>query len=370
MKKFILTSIVAMLVLAGLTPCVFAAEYQYRQIQFVDERGEPRTDLTYVAIWNAGSATASTLKADRNGLTAMTNPMTPTSTATGLRPENGACIFYIAKSVCDVEAMVGGTRVFFGGVNASQKYFQVPYAARPGALRPKGGFCLFGSNVTGCQSDGTAASGTNTEVNFMSCDGFNFEQIVIGTQTIILPVMTTAGLNISQDVDAADEGWEKTQGITAGSKAAFTVGTDGPFHFTVKMKVTDVDGSDDLLVGFRKAEAYQAAVDNYDEMAAFNLNGTGTTTKIIQTETIINGAATVTTALTTSTWADTATHLLTVQVARDGAVTYLVDGVAPAEAVAFSFDVGEVVVPFMYMIHDAAYCESLILSLWDCGLDD
>jgi hypothetical protein len=369
MKKLIFIGLILALLLPGFGSVAMAAEYRKGMVQFVDERGEPRTDLTYVKIWNAGSATAATLKADMAATTSMTNPMTPTSTATGLRPENGMCQFYIAKSTYDVEAMVGGTVVKFLNVKPSNTYFQVPYIARPGTSRPKGGFCTFGSNVTGCQSDGTAASGTNTEVNFMSCDGFNFEQIVIGTQTIILPVMGATGLDIAQDCDAADEGWEKTQGITAGSRAAFTVGTDGPFHFTVKITMADVDGTDDFAIGFRKAEAYQAAVDNYDEMAAFNINGAGTTSKLIQTETILNGASTVTTALT-DTFADAGTHVLTVKVDRDGAVTYLVDGAPAGGAVAFSFDSGEVVVPFMYMIHDTGYANGTILHLWDCGLDD
>jgi hypothetical protein len=66
---------------------------------------------------------------------------------------------------------------------------------------------------------------------------------------------------------------------------------------------------------------------------------------------------------------DTATKTLEIYVALDGAVTYKVNGVTPAEAVAFSFDVGEVIIPFISLRHDTGYAESTILHMWDCGYD-
>lgn len=343
----------------------------FKQYQFVDELGLPRTDATYVYVYNAGTATASTIYQGNNRQTAITNPLTPSSTNTTLTTYDGSFYFFDKVLNHDIVANVGGVKVKFENVTPQDKRLVVPRAVYPAFIQKKGGFCTFNSTPVCVQSDGTAASGTNTEVNIWSINGVNFECINIGTQTITTPVQVATGLDVTRDVDAADSGWEITQGILASGPAAFTVGTDGPFHFKCRLTITDVSGSDDLLIGFRKAEAYQAAVDNYDEMAAFNINGKGTepTTQIIQTETILNNATTVTTPLTTSTWTDTATKTLEIYVALDGAVTYKIDGASPAEAVAFSFDSGEVVIPFFYMIHDTDYAESTILQVWDCGLD-
>jgi len=368
MKKIIMTVLLIAIMLPMLGALVSAAEYRLYQVQFCDERLEPRTDLSYVAVYNPGSATAATIKAERSGDTSVTNPMTLTTTATGLRPNNGLAQFYSTKTSVDLIVHVGGIEVSFYGVKPSSKYFVVPYAARQGAYRTKGGFTLFGSTPTTSLLAGGAAVTTDNAVNLWSIDGLNFECLNNQTQTLIAPVMKTAGLDIMRDATEND-GWELGQGITAGSRAAFVVGTDGPFHFTVRLTITDISCTDDFAIGWRKAAAYNDAIDDYTDMAAFNLNGTGTTTKIIQTETILNNAATTTTALTTSTWADGATHTLTVKVALSGAVTYLIDGVEPAEAVAFSFDSGDTIIPFMSCLLDATPTTGIYALLWDCGLD-
>jgi len=366
MKKFIITMALLAIMVPMMGSVALAAEYRLYQVQFCDERLEPLTNLSYVAVYNAGTVTAATLKAERSGDTAVTNPMTRSTTVTGLRPNNGLAQFYSTKTTVDLIVHVGGARVSFYGVKPSSKYFVVPYAARQGAYRTKGGCTLFNDTPTTSILAGGAAVTTDNAVNLWAIDGLNFECLNNQTQTLIAPVMGATGLDIMRDA-TEDDGWELTQGITAGSRAAFTVGTDGPFHFIVRMTIADISCSDDFAIGFRKAEAYNDAVDSYDEMAAFNLNGAGTTTKIIQTETILNGGTATTTALTTSTWLDTATHTLEVHVALNGAVTYKVDGVAPAEAVAFSFDAGEVVIPFMSCLLAATPSTGIVPSLWDCG---
>jgi hypothetical protein len=62
--------------------------------------------------------------------------------------------------------------------------------------------------------------------------------------------------------------------------------------------LSDVDGTDDCAIGWRKAEAYQAAIDSYDEMAAINVIAGA-----IKIETILNNGTTATTD-TTDTIAD------------------------------------------------------------------
>ena len=114
-----------------------------------------------------------------------------------------------------------------------------------------------------------------------------------------------------------------------------------------------------MAFGFRKVEAFQAAIDNYDEMACMNVISGD-----IKTETIINNATTVTTDLTAPSsgdWADGAIHTLEVKVSSAGAVTYTLDDTAPTGAVAYSFDDGEVVTPFFYYLNDSNVAGAVVL---------
>lgn len=158
---------------------------------------------------------------------------------------------------------------------------------------------------------GGAASGTTGATNNLVTPNSIFEYHVKGAgQTIASPVQDTDGLDISGDLTST-EGMEYTQGITAGAKHAYTAGTDA-FFIEAKVKAADVSGVAELAVGFRKAEAYQAAIDNYDEGAFINMQA-GT----INIETILNNAATTTTD-STKTLADGET--LTFRVENDPAV--------------------------------------------------
>ncbi len=365
MKKLFLTGLLLAVMLPMMGAVATAAEYRLYQVQFCDERLEPRTDLSYVAVYNAGSLTASTLKAERSGDTSVTNPMVRTSTATGLRPKNGLAQFYSTKTSVDLIVHVGGREVSFRGVKPTDKYFVVSYLSIAGGLRPKGAFDTFQFQPLCVGKIGVgAATGTEGDENLMITGANCFEYHIIGTATAVAPVRISTGLSIGLDV-ANNDGIEICPGILAGNGSAFVVGTDGPFHFRCTFDIADVSGSDNVMVGFRKAEAYQVvALDNYDEMAAFDVvSGT------INTSTIINAATTVTTD-TTETWADLATKVLEVDVALNGAVTYKIDGVAPGTTVAFTFDAGEVVVPFFYNRYDTTTPGVIYIIEWDCALDD
>lgn len=132
-------------------------------------------------------------------------------------------------------------------------------------------------------------TGTAGDVNVIKTQENVFQYSPKGTQTITAMEWTeAAGLVVAGDA-TADDGFEITQGVTSASRMAMTAGTDR-FFFQTKITVDDVDGTDDLAVGWRKAEAYQAAIDNYDEMAAINM-----ISGHIKLETILNNAATTTT---------------------------------------------------------------------------
>ena len=75
-----------------------------------------------------------------------------------------------------------------------------------------------------------------------------------------------------------------------------------------------------------------------------------------------------TTTDTTDNWADGETKTLEVYVAKSGAVTYKVDGATPTTVAAFSFDSGEVVVPFFYFLHAQTTPGAMHLLSRECGL--
>lgn len=221
----------------------------------------------------------------------------------------------------------------------------------------------FQTNPVTAKVAGGAAGGTAEDTNVMAFGQNVFEYNIKGTQTITAPSLAAGGLNISMDLTDND-GVEITQGITARSPSSFKVGTSAAFYVKARLKIADVSGTDDCAVGFRKAEAYQAAIDNYDEMAALNVISGN-----IYTETIINNAATVSTD-TTDDWADAAEKTLEVYVSAAGLVSYKIDGVAPTAvaATAFSFDEDEIVVPFFYFLHATDVAENTLLVSWECGL--
>lgn len=207
-----------------------------------------------------------------------------------------------------------------------------------------------------------AATGTAGDENLCLCGGTVWEYHVLGTQTIVAPSLGTYGLNIVQD-DTENDGTEYCLGINANNRGVFTVGTSPAFYAKMKFYIDDVSGTDDCAFGFRKLEAYQANIDDYDEMACLNVISGD-----VKIETILNAGATITTD-TTFNWADTGIHELAVYVSAAGVVTFAIDGSEPAATAAFTFDDGEVVVPFFYQLA-AADPEAAAVELisFECGL--
>ena len=206
--------------------------------------------------------------------------------------------------------------------------------------------------------DPTGSAGD--ENRMITAQGNYFEWHVIGTQSIFAPVFGANGLNVAFDQTNGD-GVEITQGITARSRGAFVVGTAKAFAVRIQFEIDDVTGAAEAAVGFRKAEAYQAALDDYDELACLNMLAGD-----IKVETILNGGTTSTTD-TTDNWADEATHSLTVKVDADGAVTFEIDDAAPTATATYSFDEDDVVLPFFYLKQSADLTEEVNFLKWECG---
>ena len=215
--------------------------------------------------------------------------------------------------------------------------------------------------ISTAKAGGGAATGVAGNENLMRLNTSQWEYHIIGTQTIVSPTLGTGGLDINMD-QTANDGVELCLGINAANKGVFTVGTDAAFYAKMTFDIADVSGTDDCAFGFRKVEDYQAALDNYDEMAAINaISGD------ITIETILNGGATSSTD-TTLNWADGEKHTLEVLVSAAGVVTFKVDGSEPATTSAFTFDDGEVVVPFLYFINDTDVAGEVNLMHFECGL--
>lgn len=201
----------------------------------------------------------------------------------------------------------------------------------------------------------TAPTGTAADINVARFrNGLNANYIVKGTQTLLAPLLDTAGkgLDISQDQTDNDGVEYVFGGNTANNPYALTVspsvaqqaaGAINNGFLKLKLRIADVSGTDDLCIGYRKQEASQANVDDYDEGAWVNVN-----LGALQVETIKNNAATVTT-VGTGTWLDDATHTVEVKVLGTQ-VRFFYDGTEITGLPAFSFDVGEVLVPFLFFL--------------------
>ena len=235
-----------------------------------------------------------------------------------------------------------------------------------------------GAQVTiGQQSDGSAFSGVAGETNQWTfrC-GNTLSAVAIGdNQTLTGPALATTGINVSGDATNND-GWEfrgkSSLALGQLNKDYFTVGTSPAFYMKCEFSVGDISDVDKVVMGFAKDEAFDATVADYDELATIGiLDGAGD----VKTDTIINGASNVTTDLTSVTdWTDGDIKGFIVKVSATGAVTYEIaegDGgtySTSAQAVAYSFDSGEVVTPYWYHIHAAASSADIIWRKFEFGL--
>lgn len=221
----------------------------------------------------------------------------------------------------------------------------------------------FSARPTFRDQDGSGEpTGATGDENIMDFPGTGFEYHILGAgQTILFPSWGVNGLDVGSFDATDDEGAEYTQGILSNSKAAMVIGTDA-FFARATISIADVSGTDDCAFGFRLAEAYQANIDDYNDMAALNVISGN-----VNIETILNGGSTTTTD-TTANVADTGSITMEVRVTAGGVVSYLIDGAVPATVAAFTFDNADVVVPFLYLLNASDLHGAVQLSVWEVGL--
>ena len=202
-------------------------------------------------------------------------------------------------------------------------------------------------------------------------DGLTLFVQNIGTQTTTGPIATAKGMDYSYgNTNNLGVQWALAEDLakeyyTSGPKISrYTVGTDA-FYCKMRWSIADVSGADECAFGFRKVEPYQANIDDYDEMACLNaISGD------INSETILNNGGTTSTDLTAPSsgdWANAAIHSVKVLVSAAGAVTYELDETTPTGAVAFSFDVGEIVTPFFFYLNDSDVAGAVVLEELEHG---
>jgi hypothetical protein len=202
-------------------------------------------------------------------------------------------------------------------------------------------------------------------------DGLRLLVQNIGTQTTVSPISNAAGMDYSYgNTNNLGVQWALADPVAKEYHSSgpridrYVVGSDA-FFCELRWSIADVDGADEMAFGFRKVEAFQAAIDDYDEMACLNsISGD------IKSETILNDGATTTTDLTSPSsgdWADGATHKVKVLVSAAGAVTYKLDETTPGAAAAFSFDSGEIITPFFYYLNDSNVAGAVVLQKFKHG---
>lgn len=225
-------------------------------------------------------------------------------------------------------------------------------------------FDNFKVNPTTSKVAGGAATGTAGDNNVLFTQFGQYEWNVIGTQTILAPSLDSFGLNLVQDNTAGD-GIELCMGQTALSPCAFTVGSDNAFFVQAVFKVQDASGTNPLIIGFRKVQAFDATLANYTDFASIGIVGTSNPNKV-QLQTNLNNAGVVTTD-TTQTVADGATIQLKIKVSASGVVTYEYNYAAPTVVAAFTFDSGDVVIPFIRFTEAADITTQAAINYLECG---
>lgn len=189
---------------------------------------------------------------------------------------------------------------------------------------------------------GGAATGTAGDNNVLYTANGQYEWNVIGTQTILAPSLDSFGLNLVQDNTSGD-GIELCVGQTALSPMSFTINQEAAFFMQAVIQVQDVSGCNPLLIGWRKAQAFNATLSSYTDFASIGIVGTA---GHIQLQTQLNTGGVVTTD-TTNVAVDGATIQLKIKISSTGVVTYEYNYQTPVVVAAFQFDSNDVVIPFI-----------------------
>jgi len=250
--------------------------------------------------------------------------------------------------------------------------------------------CLFGVNTAATEADiVNCADATADECSCMGSPldgvllgcGANWESPALGVSLITMadgvklagvallqqdigPDMDANGLDIAGD-QTDNDGFELLGGMYGASGRPMVPGVDPAFKFCVSIaEVEDVSGFDDLWIGWRDVTEPNAAFNSYNSYAAIGWDPSADGD--IHTETEDDGGGTTTTDITVTAIADTeGRDDICVLVSDTGVVTYSVDGTVPSDAVSYTFDSGEPIIPFMTFLHTSDVGGELVIDKWE-----
>lgn len=246
--------------------------------------------------------------------------------------------------------------------------------------------------ASGLTAPPTAAQGQTDGI--MTPQGNFIEYFQTTAQTLQPVSHATKGLVL--DGDQVDN---ETQEYVIGGNSttqplAFVTGTDDGFFIRATLELTVSNGSDQLLVGFRKAQAYAVPASfltggaaTYTDFAGLGFATAVTTPNAVATSTSVGNAVNVVSA-TGFTWASTLIHKVEVRVVGRKA-QYLINGVplggsvskdalgatitaqATKTSAAYTFTSGLTLLPFIFVRQDAALLTAAYLRELEVGfLDD
>jgi len=184
-------------------------------------------------------------------------------------------------------------------------------------------------------------------------------------------VMDAASLDIGMEQTDNDGMFMVGGGALGSSGRPFIVGTDPAFYMCVTMSVEDISGIDANFIGFMKVgvEAWNADHEARDTYAGIGVEGTaasGLTVEDVTVTTELNGGGVAETDTTDSATEGTA-HRYCTYVSAAGVTTFTFDNVAPTATGAFTFDTGDMVVPYLGYLHTNDVAGEVDLTEWEVG---
>jgi len=214
---------------------------------------------------------------------------------------------------------------------------------------------------------GAVPSGTDGATNKIATSYGQYNEFIINTSTIIVPTPTNTGYNIELDVTNA-EGDEITPSLSTVAPKEFVVGSSEAMIYCKFIETTVANGI--LNIGFRKKEAFQKTITNYDFYAYIKFDGAGTPAGAITTEGKLTGISEVLTASTTAianaTWND-----CILKVAMDGTVTCIVNGVTyPIYSVGttpLKFVANSIIIPSIRYLNNGGSAAVPVIGQWIAG---
>lgn len=268
------------------------------------------------------------------------------------------------------------------GINGSNKVFadrmsDGAWARNYMSLRPKTSPLTLTISAGGVPALPTASATQVDQIRFGTAH-CAIEMYQNTAQTLLPRLVATnevAGLEIGLDLVDNETVEYVVGGNNLANPYAYTVGTSKPYTFRATITLTDGSGTDNLGIGWRKVQAYAAATapiflaatdPAYTDFAFLGIAAAAVDAPALRSVTDLNDSGVPVVTSTGFTWADTKTHCLEIRLygthptyyingVRCGSGPVTVDGLGaaltsqtPLAQPAFTFDTGDVLVPFIF----------------------